>query len=427
MPSVFDDLKPSSTLYINETVNQRWAQGKEVFHLGFGESRFEVHEILQSELAKYADQKSYLPAQGLPELCDAVAKYYSHHLASEFKASQVIVGPGSKLLIYGIQMALAADLFLPTPSWVSYAPQAQLLGLKHVYIPSKVENNYQFDLQEFDRLVQASENPNKLLVLNTPNNPSGQMLDEHTLREIADYCRSNGIWVLSDEIYFRVTHTDQAHRSIAEFYPEGTFVLGGLSKHLSIGGWRLGVALLPDNELGRALMQRLVIISSETWSGVAAPIQYACIRAYQDDPAIEAAINECANIHAMRSAFIRQQLVNLGVACPEPQGAFYLIPNFDRWKDALAKKGVSTSADLSRFLIDHYSLATLPAEDFGVPAETLSLRLSTSYLDMEQSGAADRVVDLYRQGVSKEEFMSEQNHPNTNKAMQAFARFIADL
>lgn len=418
-------LKPSSTLHINETVNQRWQRGENVFHMGFGESRFEVHPKIQRALRAHTHQKSYLPAQGLPALCDQVAQYYSHHLDASFKAEQVIIGPGSKALIYGLQMALESDLFLPSPSWVSYAPQATLLGLKHHYLPSSVEDDYRFDLEAFAALVGQSSNPNKLLVINSPNNPTGQVWDAGLLKEIAAYCRQHEIFVLSDEIYFRVLHEDAIHHSIVNEYPEGTFVLGGLSKHLSIGGWRLGVGLLPDTEMGCELMTRLRVISSETWSGVSAPIQYSAITAYENDADIEEYVAQCAQLHGVRTGYFREALVLLGVHCPRPHGAFYLMPNFNFIAEPLARAGVNTSADLAKYLLEHHALATLPGEDFGLPPETLSLRLATSYLDMEDADAAERIYALHQQGLSASELMSKAHHPNTHGAIDAFRAFAS--
>ncbi|MFT6101365.1 MAG: aspartate/methionine/tyrosine aminotransferase, partial [Arenicella sp.] len=186
---VFEGLVPSSTLYINEAVNQLWRQGEQAFHMGFGESRFDVHPRLKSSLIDNANKKSYLPARGLPELIDSVASYYTSKLNTPFSPSQVIVGPGSKSLIFGLQMVMNADLFLPTPSWVSYAPQAQLLGNKVSYIPSSVEDNYQLDIDALDDLVKKSDNPCKLLIINSPNNPTGEVMSDDFLKKLADYCR----------------------------------------------------------------------------------------------------------------------------------------------------------------------------------------------------------------------------------------------
>ena len=124
----YRDLVPSPTLRINETVISKWRAGETVYHLGFGESRFPVHPLLLAALNEHAKAKSYLPSRGLPQLLDAVAAYYTRHLGIDFDAGQVVIGPGSKALIYAIQMAVGAELYLPTPSWVSYAPQARMLG-----------------------------------------------------------------------------------------------------------------------------------------------------------------------------------------------------------------------------------------------------------------------------------------------------------
>ncbi len=392
--------------------------------MGFGESRFDVHPKLVHALSEHANKKSYLPARGLPELCESVAHYYSTKLECPFEANQVIIGPGSKSIIYGLQMALDADVFLPTPSWVSYGPQATLLRRKYHYIPSQVSDDYALDINELDRLVESSDNPCKLLIINSPNNPTGQVLSDDFLRELAQYCREKGIWVLSDEIYFQVCHGDKPHVSIAKYYPEGTFVLGGLSKHLSIGGWRLGVGLMPNTEQGREIMKKLTIISSETWSGVAAPIQYAAIKAYELDADIEQYVNDCSSLHGIRTRYISQSLSTLGIHCTRTEGGFYIAPNFNDFAEGLRKAGVCTSVELAEYLLKHFSIATLPGIDFGIHEKTLSLRLSTSYLDIQRDFSAGRLLNLYRSEVDDKTLMSADNHPQINAALDAFSRFI---
>ncbi len=427
LSNAFDDLAPSSTLHINETVNAMWAKGQTVYHMGFGESRFAVHPKLQQSLTQHADKKSYLPARGLPELCTAVAEYYTHKLDCTFNASQVIVAPGSKAIIYGLQMVLDADVFLPTPSWVSYYPQAHLLGKSCRYIPSDPALNYRFDMNAFDALVQASNNACKLLIINSPNNPTGQMYDADFLQELASYCREHGIWVLSDEIYFQVSHGQLPHVSIAQFYPEGTFVLGGLSKHLSIGGWRLGVGLMPDTDLGKAIMQKLVVLASEVWSGVCAPVQYAAIQAYQRDPKIEKYVADCCALHRIRTQFFYAQLQEIGIRCTLPAGGFYVTANFDSFAEGLTKLGIKCSQALAQHLLQNYGIATLPGKDFGIPAENYSLRLSTSYLDLEMPEDADRLMTLYHNETQASVIMNNKNHPNMHAAIAAFSAFTDTL
>jgi aspartate aminotransferase len=423
----FDGLVPSSTLYINEAVNQLWQRGEQAFHMGFGESRFDVHPRLQSALIDSANKKSYLPARGLPALIDSVASYYTSKLNIPFSSSQVIVGPGSKSLIYALQMVLNADLFLPTPSWVSYAPQAQLLGNKVNYIPSSVEGSYQLDINALDVLVKKSENPRKLLIINSPNNPTGEVMSNEFLEELAAYCRANNVWVLSDEIYFQVCHGEVEHVSIAKYYPEGTFVFGGLSKHLSIGGWRVGVALFPDTDIGKQLLQKMVVFASEIWSGVSAPIQYAAITAYQEHNDIEQYVADCCAIHGIRTRFIRAELIKLGIGCTNAQGGFYIAANFDRYRAGLNKLGISSAAELASHLLSEHHLATLSGSDFGVPPHTYTLRLSTSYLDMETEFDSQRIYDLYNGGLGSRSLMTIDNHPATYGALAAFAQFIKTI
>jgi len=423
----FEGLAPSSTLYVNETVNRLWDQGKQVYHMGFGESRFNVHPKLQAALAKYSNKKSYLPARGLPELVDQVAHYYSKKLNSPFDASQVLIGPGSKSLIYGLQMVLDADVFLPSPSWVSYGPQAKLLGNKYCYIPSCPDDNYALNIDALDEKVKASNNPCKLLIINSPNNPTGEVMSEGFLKQLACYCRENKIWVLSDEIYFELCHGEADHVSISRFYPEGTFVMGGLSKHFSIGGWRVGVALIPDSEQGREIMQKMVLFASETWSGVSAPIQYAAIDAYSLAADVEQYVADCRSIHGLRTRFMHSALVAMGIKCSSAQGGFYISANFDNFRAGLSKLGLQTSADLAKHLLNIHQIATLPGSDFGLPEKTQTLRLSTSYLDMEAEFAPEVIFDLYQSGVSVKTLMSIDNHPTTHAAMDAFAQFMLTI
>ncbi|MDJ0653513.1 MAG: aminotransferase class I/II-fold pyridoxal phosphate-dependent enzyme [Xanthomonadales bacterium] len=424
---IFDGMAPSPTLHINQAVASMWSAGETVYHMGFGESRFPVHPLLERALNEHAHTKSYLPALGLAELRDAVARYYSQHLGVTFRSDQVIVGPGSKALIYALQMSLQAQLFLPSPSWVSYAPQAQLLGKPVTYIPSQVDGGYQLNLTALDRMIPDPSVSQSLLIINSPNNPTGQMLDRGFLLELAEFCRERGLLVISDEIYFRVDHGDEPHVSLARFYPEGTFVLGGLSKHLSLGGWRFGVALVPDSEQGMATLDAMEIIASEIWSAVAAPVQHAAITAYSGTPEIEQYIVDCSIIHGRRTRFLAEELGRIGFTCTTPHGGFYLTANCNRWAGKLASRDVNTSADLAMYLLENHHIASLPCDAFGLPPETLSLRLATSYLDMETDRKAETLLNLYRGGINPDAFMNEAHHPNTHACLAAFKQFADSL
>ena len=416
----------SPTLAINERVNRLWAAGQPVYHMGFGESRFPVHPTLAAALVEHLDRTSYPPTQGVKELRRNVAHFYNRHFGMAVNADQVIVGPGSKALIFAALLALDGDVLLPTPSWVSYGPQARLLGRTVLRIPATPADHYALTLDALDRTVAQSTHPHKVLVLNSPSNPTGQMLDPAFLGELVAYCRAHNIVVLSDEIYALTAHGHRPHLSLGKAYPEGAIVFGGLSKHLSLGGWRLGVAVTPAGEVGELLMRSLRVVAGELWSSPTAPVQYAAAAAYGGDPAIEAYIAECAAIHAIRTQHVWSWLVEYGIPCAQPDGAFYLFPSFDRWRAPLATRGVHTSDDLAAYLLEHYQLATLPGTAFGAPAEQLSLRLATSYLDMETDDDAAAVLAAYRANPDPAALMAD-HHPATQEALSRLSEFVRSL
>jgi aspartate aminotransferase len=428
-PAGLRGLEPSATLVINERVNEMWRQGQWVYHLGFGESRFPVHPKIAQALRENAYQHQYLPSLGAPELREKIATFYEERFNIPAMPEHIIVGPGSKALIYALLLALDGELMLPTPSWVSYQPQAHLVGKRVNWIAASAEEGWELTLQAIeDAVEQAREawgNPG-IVLLNSPNNPTGRMLPMPFLESFAQYAREQGLAVLSDEIYGLVEHGRMKHRSIARYYPEGTIVLGGLSKHLSLGGWRLGVAIFPPNRAGAEVLRAVRTIASETWSATTAPVQFAALMAYGMDPDVWDYIQLCTHLHAIRTQYLWQHLVEMGVRVPQPDGAFYLFPDFARWREPLARLGIRTDTQLAIFLLDHFQLATLPGSVFGAPPEALALRLSSSYLDMETADQAQALMDRALSGVDDATLLREF-HPNLNAAIAQFRRFIASL
>jgi aspartate aminotransferase len=422
-------LKVSATLSMNERVREMWAAGRDVYHLGFGESRFPVHPKVAQALRDNAHQRSYLPALGLPELRETIARFYLRKFELPVSPSQVVVGPGSKSLLYALVMALGEGLILPQPSWVSYAPQAHLLGKPVLWVPMLLEHNYHLDVDVLREAMEAEKeewgNP-ELLILNSPHNPTGTMLPPHKVQALADFAREEQLMVLSDEIYALVAHGATPHVSVAHHYPEGSVVLGGLSKHLSLGGWRFGLAILPAGRTGEALRRAVQNIAGSIWSCVAAPVQYAALVAYADDPEIDEFVSRCTRMHAIRSHYLYEQLVEVGIPCAKPSGAFYLYPNFDKWRVALAGQGVQTSEDLAGYLLEAYELATLPGSAFGSPPDELSLRLSSSYLDAGTDEKANHLVEAFAADPDPGRFLAT-HHPRLREAAARLAEFVADL
>lgn len=389
-------LRFSPTLKINELVRAKRAAGRTVYHLGFGQSPFGAHPAIREALAANADKVMYLPVAGLESLRERALAYFADKLHFDADGFDVTVGSGSKQLIFDAQSAVQGDLLMPVPSWVSYGPQAALLQDNVVRVFTRKEDLYHVTPDGLETAIREARNkglnPAKL-VLNYPNNPSGLELNAERLRELADVCRKHGLVVISDEIYALVNYAGD-HQSIARYYPEGTVVTTGLSKHLSLGGYRLGLAFVPKAATG--LSKAMRTIGSATWSCVSSPAQYAALRAVEDDPELELYVQDCTRVHGLVSRYACTQLNTLGLAYPEPQGAFYLYPNMTARAPALEQAhGVRTSEELATDLLERTSVATLPGTAFGDRPQTLALRIAMCDYDGDQALAglrADRAM-----------------------------------
>jgi aspartate/methionine/tyrosine aminotransferase len=422
-------LKVSATLSLNDRVREIWDAGQNVYHLGFGESRFPVHPKVAKALQKNVQRRSYLPALGLRELRETIAHFYQRKFQMNVSAERVVIGPGSKSLLYALTLALGEEIILPQPSWVSYAPQAHLQGKPITWVPTKAAHNYILDIETLRERLEESQrnwgNP-EVLIINSPNNPTGTMIPPKQLEELADFAREQGLMVLSDEIYALVAHGQIPHASIAQYYPEGTIVLGGLSKHLSLGGWRFGVAILPPGRAGHALAQAIQTIASSIWSCVTAPVQYAALVAYSDNPEVEEYINLCTRLHHIRTHYLYDTLDELNVPCVKPTGGFYVFPSFEKWKEALIRRGVSTDEELAIYLLENYELATLPGSAFNCDPSSLCLRLSTSYIDAGTDQKAAKLIEAYRDNPDADQFI-DNYHPRLQEVAIRLANFVADL
>jgi aspartate/methionine/tyrosine aminotransferase len=418
----FSEFELSPTLQANEKVIELRKQGREILHMGFGESPFPVHESLEKTLSEAADHKEYLSTSGLNELKERIVDFYKKNTDIPVDEYDLVIGPGSKLILYAAQMALEGDLLMPVPSWVSYAPQSRMLGREVVKVHADLrDEGYFLSLDNIKRsIIEAKEkglNPTKL-ILNYPNNPTGLVIPEDNLKEIAEFCESEEILIISDEIYGLVNF-EKKYISCSEYAPSHTLITTGLSKHLSLGGWRLGVGFVPKKVKG--LYSLISQIASETWSSVASPIQYACVQAYSGDKALEEHIKSCTLIHKLVNGYINQRLKKADFFCPSPAGAFYNYPNFSNLKDLLKSKDVLTSMELASFLIEKYGLVTLPGAAFGEKEDVLSLRLSGCDYNGEKALAA-----LARKETLDEAFVNK-HAPNVVKAMDILNNLEDDL
>ncbi|MDC0239056.1 aminotransferase class I/II-fold pyridoxal phosphate-dependent enzyme [Candidatus Thioglobus sp.] len=369
-------LKTSATLAINELSQKLIKEGKEVFKFGLGQSPFPVPDIIVKELQKNAHQKDYLNVSGLIELREEVANYHSNKNQYKYNAESVIIGPGSKELIFQTQLVLNCDLLLPSPSWVSYEPQAQIINKKVHWIKATAETNWHLDPEELDKTCANLNSVNKLLILNSPNNPSGTT--HGNLKELANVAKKHNIIIIADEIYAELDFTGE-YKSITHHYPEKTIVSNGLSKWCGAGGWRIGTLVFPD-ELSY-IRDSVRTVASETFTAVSAPIQYAAIKAYSEDHSEY--LENSRLILKMIGDYIYKELSSVGVICQKPQGGFYMICDFSNVVNKTHE--INNDKTLCQKILNDIGFAMLPGSDFGMEEDKLLSRIA--FVDFDGSKA----------------------------------------
>jgi aspartate aminotransferase len=406
-------LSPSETLAINERSNALLKQGREVLKLGLGQSPFPVPRPVVEALKANAHQKDYLPVRGLPALREAVAEYHRRHHGIARSAENVIIGPGSKELMFLVQLVYYGDLVIPTPSWVSYAPQAQIIGRQVRWLPTSRANHWRLLPEELERLCQKDPERPRLVILNYPNNPAGHTYSAYELRALADVARRYRVVMLSDEIYGEIHH-EGTHVSIAEFYPEGTILSTGLSKWCGAGGWRLGNFTFPDSLSW--LLDSMAVVASETFTATSAPIQHAAVTAFQVDAEIADYLVHCRRILRALGRRIAFDLRAAGIDVADPQGGFYLFPDFEPFRPALAGRGVRTSRSLCEAILEATGVASIPGSSCGQPESDLALRIA--YVDFDGARALEASQRLGVDGEIDGAFLDE----HASRVMTAIAR-----
>jgi aspartate aminotransferase len=366
LKNIVKGLEPSSTLKINEISRKLEDKGEKIFKFGFGQSPFQIPTDIVNALKDNAYQNKYLPMQGLNELRQSIAKYTSTKKNYDYKSENVIIGPGSKELMFLLHILFDGEIILPAPSWVSYAPQAILGRNKIQSIQTKRENNWFPTGSEIEDVILKDKNKNYLLFLNSPNNPSGQICKN--LEEISEIAKKYNLIILSDEIYSELSFED--FKSISSYCPEKTIISTGLSKWCGAGGWRLGYFIVPESL--NILKNSINVLASETFSAVSAPIQYAAITAYTGDHSKY--INSSKNILKAVGNYVYENLKSNKVLINKSQGGFYLMPEF-------LNKKFNTSSEMCDDILKKTGVALLPGSDFGFDKNKMLARLSFTDFD----------------------------------------------
>jgi aspartate aminotransferase len=412
----------SATLAANEAMAIRRRRGEPVLPLAFGESGLPVHPKLQAELANAAADGSYRPVAGDQRLREAAAGYWTRR-ALPTSPEAVVAGPGSKALLFGLLLALGTDVAVPRPSWVSYAAQARLIGATPHFIPALPGAGGICDPDVLDRVLTerraAGRSAIGAVLVTLPDNPTGRVASPAAVRELCAIARKHDLIIISDEIYRDLVHDPAAEcLSPAAVAPERTVVSTALSKSLSVGGWRIGVARMPDGTAGQALRDRLLGIASEIWSAATGPVQHAAALAFSEPAELAERVSRSRALHAVVCSAAANICAAAGLEVAPPQAAFYLYPDFAPWRDQLRHRfGVCTGSRLAGLLLERYGAGALPGSAFGEDESSLRLRLATGLLYGESDEEREQALAV----------ADPLRLPWIAAAMHRLAEILADL
>jgi len=367
------EVKPSATLEITTKAKMMRAKGIDVVGLGAGEPDFDTPKHIKEALVKALEEKFiyYTPALGIPELREAVVEKLKKENGIDYSIDEIIVTSGAKQALFEAVLALinpGDEVLLPDPCWVSYEPMVQIAGGKAVFIPTYEEHEFALIPEEIEKKITKKT---KVLIINSPCNPTGAMLTGKDLKAIADICLEHEIFVISDEIYEKITYGEK-HISIASFpdMKKLSITVNGFSKAYSMTGFRLGYAAAP-----KEIINGMKKIHEHSVSCATSFVQKAGVAALKDSQ--EEVEFMVAEFKKRRDELIKMLREIPNITCFEPKGAFYAFPNFSAYE--------KDSFKLTNYLLEKAKVAVIPGRAFGACGE--------GFLRISYATSLERIVE----------------------------------
>ncbi|MCD5397865.1 pyridoxal phosphate-dependent aminotransferase [candidate division NPL-UPA2 bacterium] len=354
----------SPTLAITAKAKEMKSQGIDVVEFGAGEPDFDTPEHIKEEAGKALQEgfTKYTSASGIEPLKEAICNKLKEDNELNYEPAQIIVSCGAKHSLYNAIQIICEEedeVILPSPYWVSYPEQIKLSGARAVYVETGAEDDFKISSEKFLKKITSRT---KLLVLNSPHNPTGAVYDREELMALAEIAVEENIYVISDEIYEKIIYDEAKHVSIASLNPrikDLTVVINGVSKSYSMTGWRIGYAAGSKEII--AAMSRLQSHSTSNPNSIA---QRAAVKAISGT---QEPLKKMLLEFKGRRDYLVERLNNLkGFSCRKPQGAFYVFLNISEvlGKDFQGRKVVDSSS-LTELLLDEARVAVVPGSAFG--------------------------------------------------------------
>ncbi|MCL2063780.1 MAG: pyridoxal phosphate-dependent aminotransferase [Candidatus Cloacimonetes bacterium] len=357
---------PSSpTLTLNNKAKEMASQGIKVINFGVGEPDFNTPDYIKEagiEAIK-SNFTRYTANAGILELRKAISEKYKKDNELSYQPDDILVSAGAKASLFYSLMAVCEPgdkILIPLPYWVSYPSLVMLTGGEPVYVKTNEADSFKITAEQIEECVKE-KGKIRMLIMNSPNNPTGAVYTREELSKIAEVCIKHDICVLSDEIYEKLVYDGTEFVSIAQISEEmkaRTIIVNGVSKSFAMTGWRLGFSVGPTN-----IIKAAGKIQEHAASNVNSITQKAALAAYTKDD---------GSVERMRMEFEKRKyfLVNAlrdipNVTCMEPKGAFYAVPNIS-WYIKNNKIGIKNSNDLSLYLLEKCHIAAVGGDSFGM-------------------------------------------------------------
>jgi len=358
------NISPSLTLVMNARAKQMTSQGIDVISFAAGEPDFNTpsHVKEAGKTSIDSNKTYYTPASGIVELKKAIAKKLENDNNLIYSPEEIIINSGAKHSVFNVCAVLIEEgdeVLIPAPYWVSYSEMVKILGGKVVTISTDESNNFKINVKYLEKNISDKT---RVLILNSPNNPTGAVYSPEELYSLAGFLENQDIVVISDEVYEKIVYDGNKHVSIATFSEKmksKTVVVNGVSKTFSMTGWRIGYTAGP-----REIIEAISKLQGHTTGNPCSISQWASVTALQEDTSF---IQKWVSEFKKRRDYIVSELNRIeGVYCSAPQGAFYVFPNV---KSLLGRTfsgtKINNSVNLAEYLLEQAKIAVVPGEAFG--------------------------------------------------------------
>jgi aspartate aminotransferase len=371
-------LKPEGAYQVLARAQELEAKGREIIHLEIGQPDFETFDniSLAGIRAISEGHTRYTPPIGMKSLREVIASDASMRHGLEIHPDQVVVSPGAKPNLFFPALAVIEpgdEVIYPNPGFPTYDAMIRLAGGTPIPVPLKEENGFSFDLDAFHKLANKRT---RLVILNSPSNPTGGVMPMADLKEVAAVAQKLDFWVMSDEIYSRVAYDNASVPSIASLpgMIDRTIIVDGFSKTYAMTGWRLGYGIMPKD-----LAQVVQLLLTHSVGCTSNFVQIAGIEALTGpQDRVDAVV---AEYQKRRDAIVAGLNAIEGVTCQRPQGAFYVFPNIKSF-------GISSSK-MADLILEEAGVAVLPGSSFGEYGE--------GYLRLTYSNSIENIMKAIQQ------------------------------